>query len=68
MAAGERDGKSKSFRRGGGDDDKPAPAKGAAGLSGMARRFATVEDAPAPKPAAPKPAAKPAAKPAPKGR
>ena len=54
---GERDSKQKSFRRGG--EDKPAaPPKEAAGLSGMARRFATVEEAPAPKPAV-KPAAKP---------
>ena len=49
-AMGERDGKSKFSKRGEGDD-KPAPAKEAAGLSGMARRFATVEASPAAKPA-----------------
>ena len=46
---GERDGKSKFSKRGEGDE-KPAPAKEAAGLSGMARRFATVEAPPAAKP------------------
>jgi hypothetical protein len=51
---GERDSKQKSFRRGG--EDKPAaPPKEAAGMSGMARRFATVEEKPVPKPTAVKP-------------
>ena len=52
LAMGDRDSKSKFSKRGDGDD-KPAPAKEAAGLSGMARRFATVEAPPAPKPAKP---------------
>ena len=58
---GERDGKSKFSKRGDGDD-KPTPAKEAAGLSGMARRFATVEAPPAAKLAV-TPADKPAARP-----
>ena len=47
---GERDSKQKSFRRGGGEDKPAAPAREAVGLSGMARRFATVEEPAASRP------------------
>ena len=59
MAMGERDSKSKFSKRGDGDDKPAAPPKESAGLSGMARRFATVEETPAAgKKAADAPAAK----------